>query len=321
MARYTKCMSLPDTDNYTPESPVIQTTDLTFAYTKPEVLHHINLNVPKGSIFGFLGPNGAGKSTTIKALLGLLKVKPGMINLFGKELNNNRLDILQRTGATIEIPSIYEHLSARRNLEITQRLRRLPESRIGEVLDIVGLSGDDIKLVRQFSTGMKQRLGLALALLGKPELLLLDEPINGLDPEGIREIRNLLVKLNHEEGCSIFLSSHILDEVEKICTHVAVIDAGKIIYQGETSGIRQKNSPGNVLLMETSDNPGCMKLFPDRLAGKTESSISFHYQSREEISLIIRKTIEAGIEIYSARPESQRLEESFFQLLSGGGVS
>jgi len=313
-------MPLAATDNFSSQPMVIQTADLSFAYRKSDVLHKLNLNVPTGSIFGFLGPNGAGKSTTIKTLLGLMKVKPGMISLFGKELCNNQMEILQRTGATIETPSIYEHLSARRNLEITRRLRKVPSSRIDEVLEIVGLSSDENKLVRQFSTGMKQRLGLALALLGKPELLLLDEPINGLDPEGIREIRNLLLKLNREEGCSIFLSSHILDEVEKICTHVAVIDAGRIIYQGETSGIRQTNTTGNILQLETSDNNGCMRLFPDRLAGQSETTISFHYQSKAEISMIIRQTVEAGIEIYSAKPELQRLEESFFQLLSGEGA-
>jgi ABC-2 type transport system ATP-binding protein len=306
-------------ENFKLGSAVIQTTDLSFAYRRPEILHQINLKVPRGSIFGFLGPNGAGKSTTIKTLLGLLKVKTGMIRLFGKELNNNRLEILQRIGTTIEIPSLYEHLSARRNVEISQRLRRVAPARIEEVLKIVGLIADANKTVRQFSTGMKQRLSLALALLGKPELLLLDEPINGLDPEGIREIRNLLVKLNREEGCTIFLSSHILDEVEKICTHVAVIDAGRIMYQGETEGIRQKNSSGNILILETSDNAKCAGLFSDRLAGHAEPVISLFYQSKEDISMIIRKAVKAGIEIYSAKPESQRLEESFFRLLSEGG--
>lgn len=298
---------------------IIETNGLTFAYNKTPVLQRVDLQVPAGSIFGFLGPNGAGKSTTIKTLLGLLKVNPGMAHIFGKELNNNRLEILRHIGSTIESPSLYEHLSARHNVEITQRLRGIAVSRIDEVIEIAGLTSDSDRLVRQFSTGMKQRLSLALALLGKPELLLLDEPINGLDPEGIREIRNLLVKLNREQGCTIFLSSHILDEVEKICSHVAVIHLGRIVYQGSTADLRQTEGTGGLLTLETSDNRRCLQLLPGANNGdSTGGQVSVNYKTRQDVADIIRKVVEAGIEIYSAKPEIHRLEESFFKLLKQG---
>lgn len=302
-------------------SMALQTNDLCFSFGKRAVLNNVNLAVPAGSIFGFLGPNGAGKSTTIKTLQGLLSVKPGMIHVFGKELNTNLLHILEHTGSTIESPSLYDHLSARKNLEITQRLRKLPASRIDEVLEIAGLYAEAGRPVRQFSTGMKQRLSLALALLGKPELLILDEPINGLDPEGIREIRNLLVKLNHEEGCTIFLSSHILDEVEKICDHVAVIHQGNIVYHGSTQAMRQKNLKEETLVLETSDNLKLAGLFPAGRTIASGSTISIACDSKEAASQVIRIAVESGIDVYSARPELHRLEESFFDLLKEGDAS
>lgn len=306
-------------DNITENPFIISTENLTFAYNGQPVLNHLNLQVPGRSIFGFLGPNGAGKSTTIKALLGLLKVKPGMIHIFNKELNSHRLDILQRTGATIEVPSLYDHLSARKNVEITRRLRGNPAPMVDEVIETVGLTADSDRYVGQFSTGMKQRLSLALALLHKPDLLILDEPINGLDPEGIREMRNLLLRINQEQGCTIFLSSHILDEVEKICSHVAIIHLGKIIYQGETSGLKRKNGSGGVLTLTTSDNPKCLQIMSEtHITSLLPGAVSVSYQSQEDIASIIRNLVDAGIGIYAAKPEDHRLEESFFELLKQG---
>ncbi len=299
-----------------PDIAAIRTTQLDYSYNRHPVLNSVELVVPAGSIFGFLGPNGAGKSTTIKALLGLLHVKPGTIFIFGKELNANRIDILKRTGATVESPSLYEHLSARRNIEITRQLRGISQSRTDEVLDIVGLYSDAQKPVKQFSTGMKQRLSLALALLGEPELLILDEPINGLDPEGIREIRNLLLKLNREKGCTIFLSSHILEEIEKVCSHVAVIHHGRILFQGNAASINPNAHTGGILLLDTSDVQRCRLLLSDSECADTQGNqLRIEYQNKQEAAAIIRKIIEAGIEIYSAIPETFSLEESFFELL------
>lgn len=228
---------------------IIQTEDLRFSFNHHPVLNGFDLEVPRGSIFGFLGPNGAGKSTTIKVILGLLRVPSKMLTIFGMHHSGSSIEILAKIGAMVESPSLYDHLSARRNLEITRRLRKIPPSRIEEVLRIVNLGGDANRAVKQFSTGMKQRLSLAIALLDEPELLILDEPINGLDPSGIIEIRNLLTDLNRNQGCTIFLSSHILDEIEKICSHVAVINKGKLLYQGDTEGLLRQSSLQDKLII------------------------------------------------------------------------
>jgi lantibiotic transport system ATP-binding protein len=298
---------------------IIHTHSLRFSYGPMEVLKSIDLQVPAGSIFGFLGPNGAGKSTTIKALLGLLQVQQGMVHLFGKELTGNRIEILSRIGAVVETPSLYDHLDSTRNLEITQRLRKLPYSRIKEVLEIVGLTNEANRPVKQFSTGMKQRLSLAIALLGEPKLLILDEPINGLDPSGIIEIRNLLSRLNREKNCTIFLSSHILDEIEKICTHVAVINKGQILYQGDTPGLLQRYNQQDRLLFETGDNQQASKILVGRGAIVEGDSVSVPYKSKGEVAEMIRLLTDAGIDIYSVERDRNDLESSFLEILQEGG--
>jgi ABC-type multidrug transport system ATPase subunit len=300
-------------------SIIIQTRDLRFAYNHQAVINGVDLTVPVGSIFGFLGPNGAGKSTTIKVLLGLLQVQEGMVQLFGQELTRNKMKILSRTGAMVESPSLYDHLSAYRNLEITQRLSRLPSYRIREVLEIVSLTGDAHRPVKQFSTGMKQRLSLALALLGEPELLILDEPINGLDPSGIREIRNLLNLLNREQGCTIFLSSHILGEIEKICSHVAVINKGRILYQGDTSGLLKRYNQKDRLVLQTGNNLDAASILAGKGAFVEGNFVSVPYRTKADIAEMIRLIAGAGIDIYSAERDHNDLESSFLEILQEGG--
>jgi lantibiotic transport system ATP-binding protein len=299
-------------------SLIIQTNRLSFAYSHKAVLNNIDLKVPYGSIFGFLGPNGSGKSTTIKVLMGLLQVPDGKVSVFGKELNRNKIVVLSKIGATMETPSLYDHLSAWRNLRVTQQLRQIPEERISEVLEIVGLSIDRNSLVRQFSTGMKQRLSLAIALLAKPELLILDEPINGLDPSGIIEIRNLLSKLNRERGCTIFLSSHILDEIEKICTHVAVIHKGRLLYQGLTSCMLNGNKSNDRLLIETDNNQKALAILTDSGAEIIGNQLLVTVDSRPMTSEIIRKLVLSGIAIYSVTNDRDALENSFLKIVEEG---
>lgn len=195
----------------------IETEQLSFQYSKNEmIINNIDLKVPQSSIYGFLGPNGAGKTTTLKLLLGLLKQNTGSIKIFEQPFENNRIEILKKIGSLIEAPSFYSHLTAIENLRILQRVFQCSKSRIYEVLDIVGLSSVSKKKTINFSFGMKQRLGIAIALLHSPELLILDEPTNGLDPNGIIEIRELLIKLQKENNITILVSSHLLSEVEKI---------------------------------------------------------------------------------------------------------
>ncbi len=298
---------------------IIHTHSLTFAFNHHRVLNDIDLDVPTGSIFGFLGPNGAGKSTTIKSLLGLLQVEKGMVELFGMPLEENKTKLLARIGAMVESPSLYDHLNARRNLEITRRLRGVPASRIEEVLEIVGLTADAHRLVRQYSTGMKQRLSLAIALLGNPELLILDEPINGLDPSGIIEIRTLLQNLNRQQNCTIFLSSHILDEIEKLCTHVGVIQKGRILYQGGMEGLLQRYSRKEVLLIRTSDNKAAAGLLKDYGATLRRDEVAAAFTGKEESAMIIRTLVESAIQVYEARLDRSDLEDSFLKILEEGG--
>ncbi|SDE60663.1 ABC-2 type transport system ATP-binding protein [Dyadobacter soli] len=219
-------------------SHIVQTDRLSYSYGDRPVLHEVSLQVPTGSVFGFLGPNGSGKTTTIRLLLGLIHARGHRIKLFGHEIRRHRLPILRRVGALIETPTLYPHLSGWQNLEIGRLARNAKRGQVEKVLEMVGLTRDASRKVSSYSLGMRQRLGIALALLGDPELLILDEPTNGLDPGGIREIRTLLVGLSQSYGKTILISSHLLAEMEKMVTHVAIINAGYLLFQGSIDHLR-----------------------------------------------------------------------------------
>ncbi|HEY4989294.1 MAG TPA: ATP-binding cassette domain-containing protein, partial [Opitutaceae bacterium] len=204
------------------------------------VLNGINLQVPTGSIYGFLGPNGAGKTTTLRLILGLLRKQRGTISLFGKGAETHRIEILRRVGALIESPSLYEHLTATENLALLQKVYRCPKGRIRHVLGLVGLSDTGDKRTGRFSLGMKQRLSIAVALLHSPSLLILDEPTNGLDPQGIIEVRELLKTLSREEGTTVLISSHLLAEVEKLASDLGIIARGRLVFQGKFEALRER---------------------------------------------------------------------------------
>ncbi|MDH5507644.1 MAG: ATP-binding cassette domain-containing protein [Anaerolineae bacterium] len=214
------------------DSVMIQTRDLTRRFGDITAVQELGLNVPRGSIYGFLGHNGAGKTTTIRMLLGLIRPDAGEITLAGQALDSNPLSLLRQIGALVESPSCYPHLTGYENLELTRRLLGIPEDNIDRVLATVKLEHAAHRLVRGYSHGMKQRLGLALALLGKPQLLILDEPTNGLDPAGIREIRSLIKELPAEYGTTVFLSSHLLDEIQRVVTHIGIIHRGRLVFEG-----------------------------------------------------------------------------------------
>lgn len=211
---------------------IIEIKDLSFSYGKQKVLKGINLQVPKNSIYGFLGINGAGKSTTIRILMGLITAGQNTTYLFGREFSKDSVEILGKVGALIDFATFYDHLSAYNNLKVITRLLGINDSIISETLDRVGLDPTSDKKLKTYSVGMKQRLGLAIALINDPPLLILDEPANGLDPLGIIELRNLLLTLQRDQGKTIFVSSHILDELGKIATHFAIIHKGEIRFQG-----------------------------------------------------------------------------------------
>jgi ABC-2 type transport system ATP-binding protein len=222
---------------------IIRTARLTKRFRGKTAVREVSLAVDRGSVYAFLGPNGAGKSTTIRMLLGLLRPDDGDVALFGAPLNANRYSALARTGSLVENPSVYPHLTASENLNITRLILGAPKSDIARVLDIVGLGYASTKLVRTFSLGMKQRLGLAQAMLGRRELLVLDEPTNGLDPAGIQEMRQLIRRLPPEFGITVFLSSHLLGEVEQVATHVGILSQGQLVFQGTAKDVSALRRP------------------------------------------------------------------------------
>jgi ABC-2 type transport system ATP-binding protein len=226
------------------ETPVIATTHLHKVFQEGgdvTAVDGIDLQVPEGAIYGFLGPNGAGKSTTIRMLLGLIRPTTGTIRLFGEPVRPGGTRHLHRIGALIEAPSLYAHLTGCENLELTRRLTRAPHSRIEHLLKTVDLLEAADRPAGRYSTGMRQRLGLALALMNDPELLILDEPTNGLDPAGIHEIRELIRRIPEELGSTVFLSSHHLSEVEQIASHVGIIHKGKLLYQGSLKDLEDRS--------------------------------------------------------------------------------
>ena len=240
---------------------IIKTSQLNFSFTNGiKTLDNVNLEIPEGSIYGFLGPNGAGKTTTLRLLLGLLRNQQGKIELFQKEFIHHRIEILKRLGSLIEQPSLYLHLTAKENLNIYSLIYKCSKNRIDEVLKMVGLENTGRKKAKQFSLGMKQRLSVAIALLHEPELLILDEPTNGLDPNGIIETRELIKKLNKEHNVTVLVSSHILNEVERMATHVGIIHKGKMLFQGPLHDLQQMKTRQTLLEIETSDNIHAIEL-------------------------------------------------------------
>ena len=225
-----------------PDEPAITTQALTRRFGDKVAVDHLDLHVPLRSVYGFLGPNGAGKSTTIRLLLGLLRPTEGTVHLLGQPFQPNRRALLRRIGTLVEMPSLYGHLTGRENLEVARRMQRVPKTDIDRVLGIVRLEADAHRLVRTYSLGMRQRLGIAHALLGAPELLILDEPTNGLDPAGIHEMRALIDGLPEATGATIFVSSHLLSEVELIASHVGIIHEGRLLFEGTLEDLRAQQT-------------------------------------------------------------------------------
>jgi len=300
------------------EELIVQTENLNFSYSKANKdIDSLNLKIVKSSIYGFLGPNGSGKTTTIRLLLGLLKKQSGNIQLFGKSFSKNRINSLAKIGVLIENPSLYNHLTAKENLIIASNYRgNIPKSRIDEVLEIVKLTQTKSKKVKAFSLGMKQRLGLAIALLAKPELLILDEPTNGLDPKGIIEMRELIKELNTKYGTTIFISSHLLSEIEKTCSHVGIIRGGKILFQDTVKVLKESQSDQLELELETNSNQNsidvAIKLSLDYSIIE-DNLITVAVTGREKIPLLIDELRKKHIEIYQIKIKDN-LEELFLAL-------
>lgn len=218
---------------------IVTTEHLTKKYKSFIAVNDVSLHIRKGSIYGFLGPNGAGKSTTMKMLLGLTAPTKGVFTIDGKQFPADRIPILREIGSFIESPSFYANLTGRENLDIIRRILALPKSAVDDALELVGLSEFGDRLAKKYSLGMKQRLGLAGALLGRPPILILDEPTNGLDPSGIHEIRNLIKSLPDLYDCTILISSHMLSEIELIADDIGILNHGHLLFEGSLDELRQ----------------------------------------------------------------------------------
>lgn len=297
---------------------IIRTEHLTFHYSKNrKALDNVSLNIPKGSIYGFLGPNGAGKSTTMRLLTGILPQQDKSIYLFNKPLNEQLPKAFDRVGSLVESPALYLHLSGYDNLKYIAKLRNVPESRINEVLELVDLQRDAKRKAKAYSLGMKQRLAIAMALLDEPELLLLDEPVNGLDPNGIQDIRKLLVRLNKEKGVTIFVSSHLLAEIEKMCTHVGIISKGKIQFEGTMEELSKKSGLCKIRITVKDAKRWYDELAKENPTVEMESTTQFslELQNREEIPAFTKELVNKGAEIYEIKI-LDGLEEWFMALVN-----
>ncbi len=296
----------------------LETRELTHRFSKNEIiLKDISLQVTEGSIYGFLGPNGAGKTTTLRLVLGLLKKQAGIISFFGQPFNENRIGVLRKVGSLIESPSLYGHLTATENLSLLQKIYQCPKTRIQEVLNLVGLPDTGNKKVSQFSLGMKQRLSIAVALLHSPALLILDEPTNGLDPNGIIDMRELLKKLNRDHGITIVISSHLLPEIEKLVTHVGIINKGKMMFQGTLSELKQKEQQSSIVI-DTNDKAKAMQIIGNKgMAPEIRSGkIILPIMAKERIASVNRQLVNDGVEVYEMSIIKNDLEAIFMDLIN-----
>jgi ABC-2 type transport system ATP-binding protein len=297
---------------------VIRTEDLSFSFDKQQVVKSLSLQVPAGSIYGFLGPNGAGKTTTIKMLLNLLKTQEGSIHIFGQELQSNRIKILSQIGSLIEQPAIYNHLTGKENLLNRAMLLQVNENRVDEMLKLVQLTNAAHKKAGQYSLGMKQRLGIALALLSDPKLLILDEPTNGLDPNGIIEIRELMIRLVQEQGKTVFISSHLLAEIEKMATHVGIINQGELLFQGSVKDLENISQPQvQIEADNTVDAANLLKRHDFIVNNINHERLYIPFTSKQQIGEINSLLVQNGITVFGINKQHKDLEKLFLDITNG----
>lgn len=292
----------------------IELKDVCKAYGKVTAVRGLNLQVPARSVYGFLGPNGAGKTTTIRMILGLQRPDRGDVSIFGRALAEDRSGLLRRIGCLVETPCLYPHLNGRENLEVHRRLLRLPVGAIDEALATVDLLPAAPRLVKAYSHGMRQRLGIACALLGNPELLVLDEPTNGLDPNGIHEIRALIRKLPNARGITVFLSSHLLSEVDQVATHFAILSSGELQFQGTRRDLHERIRP--VLAIEV-DRPDLAYLLLETAgysARRDDHCIFVEQTAALDPAAINAMMVHAGIAVSHLAVRSATLEDFYLKM-------
>ncbi len=298
----------------------IETKNLTKSFGSHRAVDRVNLSIEQGEIYGFLGNNGAGKTTTIKMMTGLIPPTEGSIKIFGEDVRKSKQEILKRVGCIVETPGFFGNLTGQENLQIYLRISGSSKRKtIEETMELVGLDPKDPLLVRRYSLGMKQRLGIARALLNQPEILLLDEPTNGLDPLGIRGMRKLLRLLAKEQRMTLFLSSHILTEVEQLADRVGIIHQGKLIDEISMEGLRKQ---GSAYLEIQVDRPSeVLRLLETELGifdftVKAENRIEI-FDAAEQSARINQMLVEHHVEVYQLNRKEQSLERHFIELTKG----
>jgi len=304
-------------------SVIIKTTDLTKIYGNQTSVDHLNMNVNEGEIYGFLGRNGAGKTTTIRMLLGLIKPNNGKIEIFGEDLFKNQKEILRRIGSMVEMPGFYENLTAKENLLINAKIMGIyKKNAIEEALEIVGLHNETKKLVGKYSLGMKQRLGIARALVHYPEILILDEPTNGLDPIGIKEMRRLIKSLAEERNITILISSHILSEIEQLADTMGIIHEGKILEEITSDHLRKRNQR-YIEFQVSNDNKAVMLLekhfniLDYEVHDDGNIRVYSHLGQQGKMTKLF---VQNDIEVFKIMMSEDKLEDYFTKLVGGGTI-
>lgn len=294
---------------------VIETRNLCKSYGRQTAVDHLSLSVPQGTVYGFIGPNGAGKSTTMKMLLGLIHPSAGQVFLLGQELTeSNRLRLLRQTGSLIESPSGYLHLTAEENLQIVADLKVVSRKEIDRVLDIVHLTAERHRKVGHYSLGMKQRLGIAMALLGNPPLLILDEPTNGLDPAGIQEMRTLLAQMPEATGATVLVSSHLLGEMEQLVNQVGIINHGKMLFEGPLQALQQ-HSRGALSMRVLYPEKALSVLRANGITPQRKGDMLKIPPLRDELLAGLVQTLaNSGAGLVELRRHTKSLEEIFLSL-------
>lgn len=292
---------------------IVATDNLSKEYDGVYRVQELDIRIKEGDIYGFLGPNGAGKSTTMKMLLGLVKPTSGTIEIMGKPFNEkNRRDILASVGSLIESPSYYGHLTGRENMEIIRRLLDLPKKNIEEAVHIVRMENQMEKKVKNYSLGMKQRLGIAMALARFPKLLILDEPTNGLDPAGIEEMRELIKMLPKQYGMTVMISSHILSEIDQMATVVGIINQGCLIFQERMSVLDMQREPQ--IILRTSDNNHAFQLLKKANPQRTTDGLQIGALTDEQTGAVVQCLCSNGISVYRVEEHRKSLEDIFLNL-------
>ena len=293
---------------------IVQTTALTKRYAGRSVVNQVSLSVPEGSVYGFIGPNGAGKSTTMKMLLGLVKPSGGEILLLGKRMEEkNRLELLRQTGSLVESPSCYGNLTGEENLQIVAELKNVPKKDIDRVLEIVELTGCRKRKVKQYSLGMRQRLGIAQALLGNPKLLILDEPTNGLDPSGIQQMRSLIREMPQRCGATVLISSHLLSEMEQMVDQVGIINHGELLFQGKLAALRQ-HSQGDISLRVLRPEKALPILGNLAKSDREQGAFRLPAMREEPLAELVQRLAVGQAGVVELNRHTRSLEEIFLSL-------